>query len=200
MKKTIYSLICALGCIAGIWSLTACDDDTWGNDNEEMMNVFYFGFENWGQLKNDVTYTVKQGQIVDIPMQFWCAGERSFDAIALYYVDSSLTLGTDFQIVDENGNSLQPDSNGAFTMQWNLQSPDATNNHRIQNIRVKALQGKTGKVTVTTFNPRDVDGAGKVKISNGSSDGIIYTPNYATGEYEVHCLTQNYKAVVTIEK
>jgi hypothetical protein len=115
-------------------------------------------------------------------------------------VDSSLTLGTDFQIVDENGNSLQPDSNGAFTMQWNLQSPDATNNHRIQNIRVKALQGKTGKVTVTTFNPRDVDGAGKVKISNGSSDGIIYTPNYATGEYEVHCLTQNYKAVVTIEK
>ena len=40
MKKTIYSLICALGCIAGIWSLTACDDDTWGNDNEEMMNVF----------------------------------------------------------------------------------------------------------------------------------------------------------------
>ena len=56
MKKTIYSLICALGCIAGIWSLTACDDDTWGNDNEEMMNVFYFGFEDWGQLKNDVTY------------------------------------------------------------------------------------------------------------------------------------------------
>jgi hypothetical protein len=184
--------------ILGI-SLSSCSDDAWGNDNSETENVFYFGFEDWGRLNNGVTYTVAQGQTVEIPVQFWCAGSRAFDAEAFYYADTQLTLGTDFQIVDGNGNQLQPNAKGAFGMTWQLTGPDATNNHRVQHIYLKALNGAKGDVTVTTFDPNDVDADGKVRISNGSADGVIYTPNNINSQYEVHCFTQNYKVKVTIQ-
>ena len=78
-------------------------------------------------------------------------------------------------------------------MKWDLRSADATNNHRVQNIYLKALNGAKGDVTVMTFDPKDVDDAGKIKISNS------YTPNNITNEYEVHSFTQNYKVKVTIK-
>ena len=78
-------------------------------------------------------------------------------------------------------------------MAWNLTAPDATNNHRIQHIYLKALNGAKGDVTVLTFDPKDVDEAGKIKISN------TYTPNNNTSQYEVHAFTQNYKVKVTIK-
>lgn len=199
MKKILYPIACALcTMILGI-SLSSCSDDAWGNDNSETENVFYFGFEDWGRLNNGVTYTVVQGQTVEIPVQFWCAGSRAFDAEAFYYADTQLTLGTDFQIVDGNGNQLQPNAKGAFGMTWQLTGPDATNNHRVQHIYLKALNGAKGDVTVTTFDPKDVDADGKVRISNGSADGVIYTPNNINSQYEVHCFTQNYKVKVTIQ-
>ena len=77
MKKILYPIACALcTMILGI-SLSSCSDDAWGNDNSETENVFYFGFEDWGRLNNGVTYTVAQGQTVEIPVQFWCAGSRA---------------------------------------------------------------------------------------------------------------------------
>lgn len=192
MKKNILKLMSLFCLLCGGVLLTACSDDEWGNDNAEKMNEFFFGFQDWGQLKNDVVFNVSQGSTLDIPVQFWCAGTRSFDAEAFYYVDSKLSLGTDYQIVDEAGSALQPDANGAFVMKWNLTAPDTTNNHRVQNIRLKALNGAKGDVTVLTFNPKDVDEAGKIKISN------TYTPNNITPQYEVHAFTQNYKVEVTI--
>ncbi|MBR0117924.1 MAG: hypothetical protein IJM04_11695 [Prevotella sp.] len=174
-------------------SLASCDDDEWGNDNEAQRNTFFFGFQDWGNLKNNVTYSVTQGNTVEIPVQFWCAGTRNFDAEAFYYVDSQLAYGTDYQIVDASGNALQPGGNGAFTMNWNLTAPDATNNHRVQNIYFKALNGSKGDVTVLTFNPNDKDEKGAVRISNS------YTPNNLTSQYEVHAFTQNYKVKVTIK-
>lgn len=184
------SLVCLL---CGGMMLTACDNDDWGNDNAEKMNEFFFGFQDWGTLKNDVTFSVNQGGTVEIPVQFWCSGTRSFDAESFYYVDSKLALGTDYQIVDANGNPLSQNDKGAFVMKWNLTSLDATNNHRVQNIYFKALNGAKGDVTVMTFDPKDVDEAGKIKISNA------YTPNNITGQYEVHAFTQNYKVKVTIK-
>ena len=88
---------------------------------------------------------------------------------------------------------MQQGSKGEFVMRWDLTSPDDTNNHRIQNIRLKALDGATGDVTVLTFDPKDVDDSGKIKISNS------YTPNNITSQYEVHAFTQNYKVKVSIK-
>ena len=199
MKKIIYQIACVLCIMTFGLSQSSCSDDAWGNDNPETENVFYFGFQDWGRLNNGVAYTVNQGEKLDIPVQFWCAGSRSFDAEAFYYVDSNLTLGTDYQIVDANGNALQQDAKGAFTMKWQLTGSDDTDNHRIQSIYFKALNGAKGDVTVSTFDPKDVDADGKVKISNGSTDGVIYTPNNINSQYEVHCFTQNYKVKVTIK-
>ena len=199
MKKIIYQIACVLCIMTFGLSQSSCSDDAWGNDNPETENVFYFGFQDWGRLNNGVVYTVNQGETLDIPVQFWCAGSRSFDAEAFYYVDSNLTLGTDYQIVDANGNALQQDAKGAFTMKWQLTGSDDTDNHRIQSIYFKALNGTKGDVTVSTFDPKDVDADGKVKISNGSTDGVIYTPNNINSQYEVHCFTQNYKVKVTIK-
>lgn len=199
MKKILYHIVCACCMMMGVTSLVSCSDDAWGNDNPETENVFYFGFEDWGKLNNNVAYTVIQGQTVEIPVQFWCAGSRSFDAEAFYYVDTNLVLGADFQIVDANGNAIQADEKGAFSMKWQLTGSDTTNNHRVQNIYLKALNGAKGDVTVTTFDPKDVDAEGKVRISNGSTDGVIYTPNNINSQYEVHCFTQNYKVKVSIQ-
>ena len=192
MKRNIFKLLSLFCLLCGGMMLTACDDD-WGNDNAEKMNEFFFGFQDWGNLKNNVTFTVSQGSTVEIPVQFWCSGTRSFDAEAFYYVDSSLTLGTDYQIVDANGTPVSQNAKGAFVMSWNLRSVDATNNHRVQHIYLKALNGAKGDVTVMTFDPKDVDDAGKIKISNS------YTPNNITGQYEVHAFTQNYKVKVSIK-
>lgn len=204
MKKIFYFFITTL--IAAGFS--SCGDDEWADGDPAMTNVFYFAFQNWGEEssstfnKNAVTYDVEQGSTLEIPMQFWCAGSRGFNAKALYYVTSDdLTVGTDFQVVDANGTSLQPDAKGAYIMEWDL-STDGNNNHRIQNICIKALAGKTGQLTVTTFDPGDVDAEGKLRIDNGNNteDGKPYTPNFMDdSRYEVHCITTNYKVAVNIK-
>ena len=189
--------------VSGMTTLTSCSDDEWGNDNAEYKNVFIVAFDDWGpKSNNDMTYTVNQGSQVTVPVRLWCEGTRNFNADAFLYVDSSLQLGTDFQITDANGSVLQPNANGAFVLTWDLQSKDLTKNHRVQNIQVKALNGKTGNVTLMTFDPKDVDEAGKLKISNGGTkddDTQYYVPNNYTSQYEVRCLTVNYKVVVTIK-
>jgi hypothetical protein len=85
---------------------------------------------------------------------------------------------------------------------WDLRSPDNTNNHRVQELYVKALNGATGDVTLMTFDPKDVDADGKLRISNGGTkddDTEYYVPNNKTSEYEVRCITVNYKVKVTIK-
>ncbi len=183
MKKLLYLLAAIL-----LLSTVSCSDDDWGNDNAEYENVFYFGFQDWGKLKNDVTFSVSRGQTLSIPVQFWCRGTRSFDATAYYYIVSKLVSGTDYQVVDDQGTALTPDARGAYAMTWNLTATDTTDNHRVQNIHIQALRGATGDVTVQTFNPNDT-----AAISN------TYTPNNITSQYEVHAFTQNYKVKVTIK-
>jgi hypothetical protein len=165
--------------------------------------VFIVAFADWGpKSNNDKTYTVNQGSQVTVPVQLWCEGTRGFNADAYVYVDSSLKLGTDYQIVDGNGAVLQQNSNGAFVLTWDLISPDYTDNHRVQNLQVKALNGAKGNVTLMTFDPKDVDEAGKLRISNGGTkddDTQYYVPNNKTDQYEVRCLTVNYKVVISIK-
>lgn len=138
MKRFIYallSLLCAIACVS-------CSNDEWGNDNEEMANVYYIGFEDWGKFKNDVTFNVVHGATIAIPMQFYCEYIRSYDVETYYYMNSSLTRGIDYEVVDSVGNSLQPNANGAFILTW----PQAKKG--VQNVYIKALNGKTGSLNV----------------------------------------------------
>ena len=200
-SNMIYALAMAFG---GLTALTGCSDDAWGNDNPEYQNVFIVAFADWGpKSNNDKTYAVSQGQTLEVPVQLWCEGSRQFDAEAYVYVDSKLTPGTDFLIVDENGSPIGQNVRGGYTLTWDLRSADTTDNHRLQCVRVKALAGgQTGDVTLMTFDPKDVDENGKLRISNGGTkptDSDYYVPNNQTGQYEVRCLTVNYKVKVTIE-
>ncbi len=203
MKRYFNILVLMLVVVCGTTLMTGCSDDEWGNDNPEYKNVFIVAFADWGpKSNNDKTYTVNQGSQVTVPVQLWCEGTRGFNADAYVYVDSSLKLGTDYQIVDGNGTVLQQNSNGAFTLTWDLISPDYTDNHRVQNLQVKALNGAKGNVTLMTFDPKDVDEAGKLRISNGGTkddDTQYYVPNNKTDQYEVRCLTVNYKVVISIK-
>ncbi len=203
MKRYFNILVLMLVVVCGTTLMTGCSDDEWGNDNPEYKNVFIVAFADWGpKSNNDKTYTVNQGSQVTVPVQLWCEGTRGFNADAYVYVDSSLKLGTDYQIVDGNGAVLQQNSNGAFVLTWDLISPDYTDNHRVQNLQVKALNGAKGNVTLMTFDPKDVDEAGKLRISNGGTkddDTQYYVPNNKTDQYEVRCLTVNYKVVISIK-
>lgn len=192
-----------LAVVSGLTALTSCSDDEWGNNNSEYENVFIVAFADWGpKSNNDMTYTVSQGSSVEIPVQLWCEGTRSFNAEAFVYADSKLVPGTDYQIVDASGNALQQNANGGYMLRYDLKSPDTTNNHRKQSIYLKALSGATGDVTLMTFDPKDVDADGKLKISNGGTkptDADYYVPNNLTSQYEVRCITVNYKVKVTIK-
>lgn len=203
MKRYFNILVLMLVAVCGTTMMTGCSDDEWGNDNPEYKNVFIVAFADWGpKSNNDKTYTVNQGSQVTVPVQLWCEGTRGFNADAYVYVDSSLKLGTDYQIVDGNGAMLQQNANGAFVLTWDLISPDYTDNHRVQNLQVKALNGAKGNVTLMTFDPKDVDEAGKLRISNGGTkddDTQYYVPNNKTDQYEVRCLTVNYKVVISIK-
>lgn len=203
MKRYFNILVLMLVAVCGTTMMTGCSDDEWGNDNPEYKNVFIVAFADWGpKSNNDKTYTVNQSSQVTVPVQLWCEGTRGFNADAYVYVDSSLKLGTDYQIVDGNGAVLQQNANGAFVLTWDLISPDYTDNHRVQNLQVKALNGAKGNVTLMTFDPKDVDEAGKLRISNGGTkddDTQYYVPNNKTDQYEVRCLTVNYKVVISIK-
>ena len=191
MKRYINKFVLTM--VLGLTALTSCSKDEWGNDNPEYQNVFIVAFADWGPKSNNDK---------EVPVQLWCEGTRSFDAEAFVYVDTKLVPGTDFQLVDASGNALQQNSRGGYTLTWDLRSTDVTKNHRRQSIYVKALNGSKGDLKLMTFDPKDVDQDGKLRISNGGTkddDTQYYVPNNKTDQYEVRCITVNYMVKVTID-
>lgn len=178
MKKI--NLMIALA--AAALTFASCSDDEWSNNNSEMENIYYFGFQDWGKLNNKVTYTVNRGDTVAIPVQFFSEQNKSYTVETTYYTQSSLSLGTDYQIVDESGNALQPNAMGGWTLTW----PNALKG--IQYVRVKAMAGgQTGSVTVQTCNPANA----AIKVDS--------TTIAQTADYEVRGFSQNYKVTVNIK-
>lgn len=177
MKK-ISLLILAV--IALCYTFTSCSDDEWSDGDPALEHIYYFGFENWGNLKNDVVFNVIKGDTSAIAVQFHSERTRSYDVTTYYYVSGSLVRGTDYEIIDSNMNILQPDSNGAFSVSW----PKAVKG--IKYVYVKALNGSTGSLNILTFDPKET---------------ISYTniTNNITNDYEVRAFTQNYKVTVNIK-
>lgn len=184
--KYIVGLLMAVVC----FTFVSCDDDEWGNGDPAMEHVYYFGFENWGDDKNNfnnnkIQYNVNQGSTVEIPVQFYSERVRSYDVTVYYYVStgaSDMKRGTDYQITDANGTPLEPDANGAFSMTF------AKAKKEVRNIYVKALNAGKGSFDVLTFDPA----AGAIS----HPDNIV---NSVTNDYEVRAFTKNYKVKVNIK-
>lgn len=180
MKKLLILAITAMSCL-----FSSCEKDEWSNGDPAFEHVYYYGFENWGTLRNDVRYNVVRGATIGIPVQFHSEQVRTYDVITYYYVAGAAILGSDYQIVDETGTVLTRDANGAFPMVW----PQAVKG--VKNIYVKALNGATGTFTLQTFNPN-----AEVPISNAD---VSTTTNNKTEKYEVRAFSQNYRVTITIQ-
>lgn len=183
MKKLLILLM--IGSFA--FFASSCEDE-WGNNNSAMEHIYYYGFQDWGGYNNNVKFNVKQGETVAIPTQFWSEFTRSYTPKVYYYTTptgsgAQLVCGTDYQVVDEAGNALTPDENGAYTMEW----PNAVKG--IQNIYIKALNGQTGSILVHTFDPNK-------EMSNMDVES---TTIIKTDEYEVRAFTENHYVTVNIQ-
>lgn len=192
MKTFIYKLsllyllsVCLLN--------TSCSNDhpEWENGQPGMEHIYYYCFEKWGSIPggNDVTYSVNQGETLAIPTQFYSEFTRSYSPEVYYYTipdpDSSVGLirGTDYEVVDKDGNILTPNEAGAYTMVW----PNAKKG--VQNIYIKALNGQTGSIRVLTFDPEKT-----IDVTDATTASII-----KTDEYEVRAISENYYVTVSIQ-
>lgn len=180
-------MICAA--IAAALSFTSCYEiDDWNYGDPSQDNVYFIHFD-WGQTTNDfnknaVKYTVNQGSVVDIPMQFQSAFTRDYDVETYYYIVSDLKAGTDYQVVDESGNALSPASDGAYTLLW----PNAVKG--IQNVRIKALNGATGSLKVQSVS------ADHIKPDAQDISTLI---QHEEADYTVRIVSTNYFVTVTIK-
>lgn len=209
MKKIFNILVAMMCCL----SCVSCGDDDWDYDHSQE-HVYFFGPQVWGydgsKLGNNnvVTYNVNQGEKIEIPMQFWCEFVRSYDVETFYYTapkpagekyystpevnkdqvtydGTELVCGVDYEIVDAQGNKLSPNSDGAYTMAW----PNAKKG--VQNIYIKALNGKKGAFNLLTANPNS-----ETKPSNQDVESTVQNK---TDKYTVRIFTQNYRVTVVIK-
>lgn len=208
MKKIVYMMLAVVGSLF----CASCSDDEWDYDHS-LENVYFFGPEVWGYdtskigNNNVVHYKVRQGETVEIPMQFWCEFVRNYDVTTYYYVTAKpegekyypdvnvkvdveydgpeLVCGVDYQVVDANGNVINPDANGAYTMTW----PQAKKG--VQNVYIKALNGTKGCFNLQTFDPNS-----NKPLSNQDVESTVQNK---TDKYEVRIFTQNYRVTVTVE-
>lgn len=102
-------------------TFTACEDRDYPAGLPEYENYYYAGFLPWN---NTATSSVFRNQttLVKFPVQFHSAYVRNYDADATYsLVTTGITnpaiVGQDFQVVDKNGNTLQP-TNGLYTLKF----------------------------------------------------------------------------------
>ena len=185
-NKVPFLLLITMCCL-----LSSCDKshEEWEDGDPALAHVYYYCFEKWGTIPggNDVTYTVKQGETLSIPTQFYSKFVRSYSPEVYYYTSivpngTDLVCGTDYIIVDESGNTLTPDVSGAYKMIW----PNAKGG--IQNIYVKALNSKKGSFRVLTFDPNPT-----MDVTDVTTTSII-----KTDEYEVRGISENYYVTVNI--
>lgn len=115
MKATIYLIGMAVMAIM----ITACEKRDYNKDGlPEYSNHYYAGYIP--NTNTGVTVPRTQTALVKFPVQFYSAYTREYDAVAYYGVvttgiSNPAVLGQDFNVVDKNGNVLQP-VNGKFSM------------------------------------------------------------------------------------
>lgn len=209
MKKILYMFMAVACCLL----YTSCGDDDWDYDHS-LENEYFFGPQVWGydgsKLGNNnvLTYNVNQGETVEIPMQFWCEFVRNYDVETFYftapkpkgqkyysnpeknkdqitYDGTELVCGVDYEVVDANGNKLTPGANGGYSMIWHNAKKG------VQNIYIKALNGKKGAFNLLTADPK-----AETQPNNQDVESTYQTKN---DKYSVRIFTQNYRVTVVIK-
>ena len=114
MKAIHYITFLLLGAIL----LASCEKKGYEMGLPEYDNHYYAAYIP----NNNSVVSVQKTQtaLLKLPVQFYSAFTRSYDAVAYYAVDTTgiakpAVLGVDYNIVDKDGNVIQPD-NGIYTI------------------------------------------------------------------------------------
>jgi len=115
--KTQYLLITIALLFSGLFF--ACEDKSYPAGLPEYEHHYYIVYVP--NNNSGITASRSQTGLVKFPVQFYSEFTRSYDAVAHYSVvtpdvPNPAVPGEDFQIVDRNGNALQPDNNGKYSM------------------------------------------------------------------------------------
>lgn len=98
--------------------ITACEDKDYPTGLPEYDNHYYIAYVPYNNSK--VTVNRTQAGLVKFPVQFHSAFTREYDAVGMYTLNTTgitnpAVLGQDFNIVDKNGNVIQP-VDGKYSM------------------------------------------------------------------------------------
>jgi hypothetical protein len=113
IQKIILGLLLSTGVLSG------CEDKSYPAGLAEFDHHYYVVY-----LPNNnsaVTVRKNQAELLKLPVQFHSSFTRPYDAVAKYAVvkpniANPASLGVDFQIVDKQGNTLQPGTDGKYSM------------------------------------------------------------------------------------
>jgi hypothetical protein len=136
MKKI--HIIALTTLLSGLFITSCKNDHIYPNGTPEFDNYYYLGFLPWNNTKVSVNRTAG---IVKFPVEFHSAFVRTYDADAHYTIVTTgivapAVLGQDYNIVDKDGNVLQPvDGNYKITF------PQAK--YKVDTIYVKLLNSAT---------------------------------------------------------
>lgn len=108
------ALICSLFCV-----LVSCEEKDYPKGVEELAHHYYLVF--YPNTNDTVRVQRTQAGLLKLPVQFYSTFVREYDAVAYYIADTArisnrAVRGTDFDITDRNGNALQPDAGGRFSI------------------------------------------------------------------------------------
>lgn len=96
----------------------ACEDKSYPAGLPEYEHHYYIVYVP--NNNSQVTVNRNQTTLVEFPVQFYSSFTRNYDAVAHYAVvtpnvDNPAVLGEDFNIVDKDGNVIQP-TNGKYSL------------------------------------------------------------------------------------
>jgi hypothetical protein len=115
MKSIKYIIVA----FALVFTFASCEDKEYPMGVPELEHHYYAVFvpnNNTG-----VTATRSQTALVKFPVQFYSSYTRSYDAVAKYKISTDgitppAVVGTDFNVVDKNGNAIQPGADGNYSI------------------------------------------------------------------------------------
>ena len=97
----------------------ACEDKDYPAGLPEYEHHYYIVYVP--NNNSAVTVNRSQTELLKFPVQFYSSFTRSYDVVAHYAVvtpevPNPAVLGVDFEIVDGNGNAIQPGSDGRYAI------------------------------------------------------------------------------------
>jgi hypothetical protein len=127
---------------------SSCDDKDYPAGTPEYDHHYYLVFVPNNNTK--VTVQRNQTTLLKLPVQFYSAFTRSYDAVGTYEVSTTgiaapAILGQDYDIVDKNGTVIQP-TNGKYSITFSKAV------QRTDTIYVKMLNRATAGTRTVDIN------------------------------------------------